>query len=977
MPACRHIYSFSAAADRSAAGGAGRWLAIAALGFDAVYLGEGVRANSSELAGLAASAQRHGLTAVVDLSLRPGDLAQLDDYLGQGVSAFRCREATALPGDVWLRLIAAAKATYPHAWFAADALGRPAAELWSLEGAGFDALFNSVGWWNLEDRWFIEQMDIFRRVAPSLGCPIAAPDGGEQEGARRYLFAGLLSAAVMLPPGLAPSSDEPSGLATAIAAIHRLRSDHPTLLQTGRLELLESGDPAVVAMIRSDADGADPVAAVFNRGSAPRRLLLDRLWPGLAADLEELWDATPGEPPSGPVGPWLEVGAGQVRVLAGRTRREHPRASLPSASPSAPPPRIVIEAVAPQIEGARFPIKRVVGDWLKISADLYCDGHDQLAAWACVEEGDASGWRVAPMRPVGNDRWEGRVRLTKLGRARYTVVGWTDPFASWRDETEKRRAAAQPLDVALVEGRALLAAAFERSEGPVRARLETLLGEFDRLTDQSGRADLLLSGVLAMAVAQAPDQRDARCAPALEAVVDRPAAAFSAWYELFPRSQGDAPGRPATFADCVRRLPQLQTLGFDVLYLPPIHPVGATHRKGRNNSPRAAPGDPGSPYAIGSPAGGHTAIDPALGTLEDFRGFHAAVRAHGLELALDFAIQCSPDHPWLRDHPGWFRRRPDGSIRFAENPPKRYEDIVNVDFAQSDWRGLWSALLEVVRFWVGEGVRIFRVDNPHTKPFAFWEWLIGEVRRDHPDVLFLAEAFTRPKLMRRLAKLGFSQSYTYFTWRNTVAELTEYLTELNRPEPADYLRPNFFPTTPDILPLYLQTSGEPGFRIRLVLAATLGGNYGIYSGYEFAEAAALPGREEYADSEKYELKPRDWARRTRLQEDLVRLNRLRRARAALFGGGRLRFHRAAHPAVLFYSRTSADGAAAVLVAVSLDPLRRVDSELWFPLAELGRSERDPFTTTEILSGWRQTWLGARQTITLEPAVQPALVWTLP
>jgi starch synthase (maltosyl-transferring) len=427
--------------------------------------------------------------------------------------------------------------------------------------------------------------------------------------------------------------------------------------------------------------------------------------------------------------------------------------------------------------------------------------------------------------------------------------------------------------------------------------------------------------------------------------------------------------------DCERRLPEIAALGFDVVYLVPIHPIGERNRKGRNNQPHAEPGDPGSPYAIGNRHGGHTAVDPALGSLDDFRHFQREVRAHGMELALDFAVQCAPDHPWVKEHAAWFRRRPDGSIQFAENPPKKYEDIVNLDFDQPDWRALWEALLEAVRFWMGEGVRIFRVDNPHTKPARFWEWLIGEAQASDPGVLFLAEAFTRPKMMRHLAKAGFTQSYTYFTWRNTKSELTDYLTELTRTEAAEYFRPNFFPNTPDILPSFLQVGGRAAFRIRLVLAATLSGNYGIYNGFELCEARALPGREEYADSEKYALKVWDWDRPGHIKTDIAQLNALRHACPALQRLDNLRFHESSHDAVLFYGRTG-PGGERVFVAVTLDPFHPVETEIVFPLADMGLGGEADFATDELFSGWRQVWRGARHTIVLNPAAQPALVWSL-
>jgi starch synthase (maltosyl-transferring) len=455
--------------------------------------------------------------------------------------------------------------------------------------------------------------------------------------------------------------------------------------------------------------------------------------------------------------------------------------------------------------------------------------------------------------------------------------------------------------------------------------------------------------------------------------VDREAARFSAWYEMFPRSQGTESGKSARFADCARRLPEIKALGFDVVYMVPIHPIGTVNRKGKNNSPIAEPGEPGSPYAIGSAAGGHMAIDPELGTLDDFREFMRAVQSNGLEIAMDFAVQCAPDHPWVTEHPNWFKHRPDGTIKFAENPPKKYEDIVNVDFDQPDWSSLWNALKDVILFWVGEGVKIFRVDNPHTKPVGFWQWLIAEVQRVDPNVLFLAEAFTRPKMMWRLAKVGFSQSYTYFTWRNTKDEIIEYMTELTRAEQAQYYRPMFFPTTPDILPKFLQTGGRAGFRIRLVLAATLSPAYGIYNGFELCEAEPVPGTEEFLNSEKYEYKVWDWDRAGNIKDDIAKLNGLRRESPALHLLDNLSFHEATDGNVLFYSKIAPDRSEAVLVAVSLDPLHVVRCEIVFPLDALGLPADAEFETVELFSGDRRRWAGARHGILIDPEASPALV----
>jgi len=794
--------------------------------------------------------------------------------LERGVAGITCRHAHEIPAEAWSPLLQGLKIAFPAAWFCAEALGRPIGEVWTLQGAGFDFLFSSVGWWNGIDPWFLEQQALFPAVGRSIGFPILEPGMRAAERLERFQFVSLLSAGVLLDAG-----DE-AGIAAEISALNRWKATQP----------------------RRRAESSVPA---------------------------------PGQPPS----------------------------------------RVIIERMAPELDGGGFPVKRIVGDALQVTADIFRDGHDKVSAELRVQQFGESDWTVAPMLPVENDRWSGQAVLDRVGEARFVIAAWTDHFASWVDEVTKKRAASQPLRLELAEGRALVAAAVSRSSGAVRAALTAVAQRCDDPAESETRQlDLLLSRLVALWMAQAPDLADAALSPARAVSVERVAARFSAWYEMFPRSQGTVPGQSGTFADCVRRFPAIRDLGFDVVYFVPIHPIGEVNRKGRNNHPRAQPGEPGSPYAIGSPAGGHTAIEPSLGTLEDFRGLIAAAHAHGLEIALDFAVQCAPDHPWLKEHPQWFKRRSDGSIKHAENPPKKYEDIVNVDFDGPDWRGLWDALRDAVQFWIDEGVKIFRVDNPHTKPVAFWHWLIASLHERHPDVLFLAEAFTRPKMMRRLAKEGFSQSYTYFTWRTTKVELTDFLTELTRTESVEYFRPNFFPTTPDILPLHLQAGGRAGFRARLVLAATLSGSYGIYNGYELCEAGGLPGKEEYQDSEKYQFTVWDWDRPGNIKEDIRRLNRLRRSSPALQQFANLEFLSASHPAVLFYQKTL--GRDRVVIAVSLDFHQPVQTEVVFPLAAWNLPPGGRFVTEELFSGYRQEWIGDRHVITLSPAAQPALVWKL-
>jgi starch synthase (maltosyl-transferring) len=653
---------------------------------------------------------------------------------------------------------------------------------------------------------------------------------------------------------------------------------------------------------------------------------------------------------------------------------EGPGGGMPAAaiSPACFPP-VLIERVAPELDGGRHPVKRLVGDLLHVSADVLKDGHDVLAACICYRGPGDAAWRFAPMTyDYNDDRWAGAFPLDRVGRWHYSVEGWADPFATWRADLETRVQNDMSVDAELLGGATLVEAAARRAHGADRAalaRAAALLAARDALVLARARVALGAELQALMSVHGMPGERT-RYARELEVVVDRVRAGFAAWYEMFPRSQGAVPGIHATFADAARRLPRLAELGFDVVYLPPIHPIGRSHRKGANNTLEAGPGDPGSPWAIGNEHGGFTAVEPALGTLADFERFVARAATLGMEVALDYALQCSPDHPWVREHPEWFFVRPDGSIKYAENPPKKYQDIYPLNFWCADHERLWQACRDVLLHWIEHGVRIFRVDNPHTKPLSFWEWVIAEVQRDHPDVIFLAEAFTRPKRMQALAKLGFTQSYTYFTWRNTASELREYLTELTQTEMAEYFRGNFFTNTPDILHEYLQRGGRPAFRVRLLLAATLSPLYGIYSGFELAENVALrPGSEEYLHSEKYEIRVRDWEAPGNLNADIQTLNRIRRESPALQPSGTLTFHLSENDQVLFYRRSAPDGSNDLLIAVNLDPHLAQATMVHVPLAALGLAAEQTFAVRDLLTGARYTWQGARNYVRLDPAEQ--------
>jgi len=637
---------------------------------------------------------------------------------------------------------------------------------------------------------------------------------------------------------------------------------------------------------------------------------------------------------------------------------------------------IVIEHVRPAVDDGRYPAKRVVGDVLAVSADIFKEGHDLLAARICYRTHDESAWREAPLRPADNDGWAGAFRLEANTRYRYTVEAWTDTFGSWVEEMRRRIAGGQTdLASELLEGAEMVRRTQAVAAGPDRASLGRALERVAGASSQDARLDVLLDGELRQLMARVAPRPDlTRHDRELEVVVDRPEAAFAAWYEMFPRSQGRVPGRHGTFDDCIERLPDIRRMGFDVVYLPPIHPIGRTARKGPDNALAAAPGDPGSPWAIGSPEGGHTAVHPDLGTLEGFRRLVKSAQGLGLEIALDFAIQCSPDHPWVREHPEWFYPRPDGTIKYAENPPKKYQDIYPINFATEAWASLWDALLGVVRFWIEQGVRTFRVDNPHTKPLDFWAWLIRQVQERDPDVIFLSEAFTRPKVMRALGKAGFTQSYTYFTWRNFKEELTEYLEELTRSEMAEYFRGNFFVNTPDILPEVLQRGGPPAFRMRATLAATLSSVWGIYSGFELGEAAALPGSEEYQASEKYEIRVRDWAAPGNLKDHIARLNTIRRENRALHSMGGLRFYASSSPHVLFYGKMTPARDNVILVAVNLDPFATHEATLELPLEEIGIAADETYELHELLADQRRLIRGARHTVSLDPRVATVHVY---
>lgn len=635
------------------------------------------------------------------------------------------------------------------------------------------------------------------------------------------------------------------------------------------------------------------------------------------------------------------------------------------------PQAIIIEAVEPILDGGRHPIKRIVGEALTIAADIFKDGHDRLAAQVRVQGPDGQP-RLVPLRyDYDTDRWTAKLTLDRVGDWSFAVEAWTDRFTTWRVELEKKHGAGQDVRSELLEGVVLVDLAARAAPGEAAAALRRFAVQLaDPARGPAERVELALALELRDLMVHLP-ARDCTCYPHVVSVrVDRSRARFGAWYEFFPRSCGE-PGVHGTFADAERALYRIAAMGFDVIYLPPIHPIGVTNRKGRNNALTAEPGDVGSPWAIGGAEGGHTAVARELGGLADWDRFVRTARSLGLEVALDYALQCSPDHPWLKEHPEWFFIRPDGTIKYAENPPKKYQDIYPLNFWCEQREALWSACKDIVLFWIAHGVTIFRVDNPHTKALAFWEWMIAEVQREHPDVLFLAEAFTRPKRMRWLAKAGFSQSYTYFTWRNTPAELTEYFTELTQGPMKEYFRGNFFINTPDILHEYLQKGGRPAFRARLLLAATLAPTYGVYSGFELCEHTPLrPGSEEYLDSEKYELRSRDYSAADSLAAEITQLNRLRREHPALQRYDNLSFHPCDNPQILFYLKRAVGPTGDVLVAVNCDHSRAQDGYVEVPLELLGIAKDEAYHVEDMLTGARYEWRGAKNYVRLDPAAQP-------
>ena len=837
-----------------------------------------------------------------------------------GVTGFRCEAPQLVPPSTWQRMIYKTKQSAPKCRFLAWTPGLDWTAIIALQGLGFDGAFSSEAWWDGRANWFVREHELLRRIGCVIGCAEApygprlalrlqnAPD--RQTAYRHFLrraaatsdgvmatlgleFAATVEMKRQTPAGVEQlSANAIDEIATQICEANALTDQLATLGLRGPMRILTDSTQSVAALLRLDT-------ADLRTAKTPAVVLINtelQIQQALPISLETL-PPTAGIPAaaknviSGDVKCRDALGPGEIRVIAlEQTRPVKVRRAEVQMAKRAAAPRVVIDNVIPSVDDGRFAAKRIIAASIIVQADVLSDGHEGLAVellWRALDENE---WRRSEMSLLNNDRWQAGFAPTRVGRHEFTIEAWWNAYGTFCRDLELKRDASAEISLEIIEGRKLLECAKRRARD---GATEVLSSALDWLADASNDAgaDILLADDLREVMYETEEKhflyrRDPSCA----IDVERPQAGFGAWYELFPRSLTDDPVRHGTFDDVIRRLPAIRDMGFDVLYLAPIHPIGTSNRKGRNNSLDAAAGDVGSPYAIGSSEGGHETIHPALGTLADFKRLRDAATAEGLEIALDFAIQCSPDHPWLKDHPEWFSWRPDGSLRYAENPPKKYQDIVNFDFygAQS-FPGLWNALRDVILFWCDQGIRIFRVDNPHTKPLPFWEWLIAEIRVRFPDVIFLSEAFTRPKMMYRLAKAGFSQSYTYFTWRNSKQELTEYFTELTTTNVKDYFRPHLFVNTPDINPYFLQTSGRAGFLIRAALATTLSGLWGMYSGFELCEAVALPGREEYLDSEKFQIRVRDYDAPGNIKTEITKLNWLRKSNPVLQSHLGLRF----------------------------------------------------------------------------------------
>jgi starch synthase (maltosyl-transferring) len=952
-----------------------------------------------------------------------------------GIAGFRFDSPHRVPRAFWQRLGAAVRAQYPDVRFLAATPGIARADLMPLEDAGFDSVFSSVRWWDFRASWLVDEYAALLRIGAPIAFPEAPYDrrladdiantqdiGIIERAYRRALAAAAGTGAGWLVPmgfeyGIAqPMSytrghaDEFDALCRAarfdlradLARVNALLRDHAALQACGELRALSGPDAPVAVLLRGDQpDLRDSAAAtlVVANPSLDTPVCVDpaRFLAGVPGSFTAFapLDRAGGDAPA-PLAPFT-LAAGECRLFAGLAdppvllappadKGRYARSARAAVMDAIAAPRVAIENVMPSIDAGRFVVRRTVGERVEVTAAIFAEGHDRIAAALVWRAADETAWHETPMlpaEPAGMDQWHAFMPLMRVGRHEFTVIAWRDDFASLVEHVQKKLKAGQSVETEIEEARHLFALALAEAgtaDDAPHAPLAALAETFAK-ADPEARLALLLAPATAQAMADARHRPFLARDPLVYRVdAERTAASFASWYELFPRSMSDDESRHGTFADVVRHLPRIREMGFDVLYFPPIHPIGKTNRKGRNNALVAQPGDVGSPYAIGADEGGHTAVHPALGSLDDFRQMLAAAHRHGLEIALDFAIQCSPDHPWLKAHPTWFAWRPDGTLRYAENPPKKYQDIVNPDFYAHDAKpNLWLALRDVILFWIDAGVRIFRVDNPHTKPLPFWEWLIADVRARHPHTIFFAEAFTRPRMMYRLGKIGFSQSYTYFTWRESKRDFIAYLGELTQSPVREYYRPNFFVNTPDINPRHLQSSGRAGFLIRAALAATLSGLWGIYSGFELCESAALPDSEEYLDSEKYQLRARDWHRPGHIAAEIGALNRIRRANPALHTHLGITFLTAHNDQILCFEKATPARDNVVVVAISLDPFndQGADFELsWETFARWRLQDNAALEVVDQMSGARFEWYGRAQHVHLGPGGLPFAIWRI-
>ena len=906
---------------------------------------------------------------------------RLTEWHAAGLAGFRLLGLADLPAAYVPGFASGLRLACPGATLFAWTPGMRWDVLSQLAGA-VDLVASSLPWWDWRSDWLWSELDMLRQIAPVIACA-EAPGGPrlarkgrtpEDMDALHRLATGL--AAIMGDGWMSVDAEDIDAEAEALNA---LRTGPDGSMFDGLSTVLTGPGSPLLALLRTD--GKD---ARTSRHAAVAVLNLDpyatlTVQPGqvlsrLGGVFQPFDAALPADSLRLDPSQNVLLAPAEMRVFTAAAAAIKPAPPLvrQAADEAARSPRLAIERPSPCVDGGRFAVKRTLGELVTVEADIVADGHDVLGIalrWRAPED---AAWHEQPMSALGNDRWTAGFPLRCLGVHHYQVVAWRDAFATYRDELAKKHAAGVPTDLELREGLILVETRVAGAQGTLRATLDRTLRALRAATPDERRQTLLSSETAALMAQTDPRPHLVELDQPIPVRAERTGAGFAAWYEIFPRSMSDDPARHGTFADVERHLPRIRDMGFDVLYFPPIHPIGLTNRKGRNNSLTAAPGEPGSPYAIGSAEGGHDALHPELGTFEDFERLRLRAAEHGLELAIDFAIQCSPDHPWLKEHKDWFTWRPDGSIRYAENPPKKYQDIVNVDFyASGAVPDLWLALCDVVLFWAGRGIRLFRVDNPHTKPFPFWEWMIGEVQHRYPDAVFLSEAFTRPKVMYRLAKIGFSQSYTYFTWRNSAVEFVEYLTELTTTAPKDFFRPHFFVNTPDINPLFSQRAGRPGFLIRSALATTLSGLWGLYSGFELCEATPLPGKEEYLDSEKYEIRAWDWNRPGNIIAEITQLNAIRKLNPALQSHLGVTFLPCDNDQVLCFEKATPDRSNVLVVAISLDP----DRPQSVSFRCLDGAEAVTAEVHDILSNRRTVWAPGWQhaSLTLD---RPYAIWRI-